>query len=535
MALMITATTKGVFKMYRPQTNIEKKVRKAYEEEIFKNFKVGVYDNKDDITKILNLSFEFYEKILNDHLEKSASIHMLAHTLSEYDNYCELTEKHKKGTASKKEKDFFNEHGSKTKRALKYIAEKIVCHLPNEIKKNPNKTKAKKKYYENLSYCWIAAEEMVSLYMSSLLSFSLFPDDCKLKISENTNYNFIEVECEKITSALNTMSIHEFYSAENDLSQVPPFDPNVQNRYFEEVFKTSFSLDYSSCLYLIQSLIGYFETDKKSTIKSHFFDKRNMISLLASDYSNYNVSEDQIDRILAGFSLSKENLQDRILYKPKQEYRASRRAFFEVKDGEKEIVLFSKSMALEEFDQLVRNVSFRKLPSEWLNLDQQMNTVLANFSNYTGSWFEEYLTEKLHEKGFKFEKSLKKIIADGKTIYVPADVGDIDVLAQVGNCLHIIECKMVQFASEPTGYIDDVDKFITRDKSYRAKFNKKISWVEDNKELIKKHLISKGFEIDSELRIETFMITFFPTITSDLISEFKCIDINKYLCKLSSQ
>lgn len=507
--------------MYRPFEYIERKIRKDYETEMYEKFECAAYSEKKEIGSVLKTAFSFYEKILEDNLKKAASIDMLAFVLSEYENYYEMSIRYKKGELSEQEISFWGEYGSKTKRALKYLSEKIVAKLPNEVGDNIDHQAA-------LSHCWIAAEEMVALYMSSQVGYSLFPEDCQLTIEDRTKYNFMQFKCDKLENAFNSLNLHGFSNNE-ELALSQPFDANIQNEYFGNVFKKLFNIDYSSCLYLIQSLIGYFKVDPSDELKYCYFEKDKMVSCLASDYAEYGLTEEQIVTLLAGFTITKDKLEDRVLYKPKQEYRALRRAFFEVNDNGKNVVLFSKSMALEELSHLIRSVSFRKLPSEWLVLDKQIRLELDKFSNFSGSWFESFLIEKLSESNIKCERSLKKIKINGKNNYIPDTVGDIDVIAQVGNELHIIECKMVQFASEPTGYIDDFDKFVCDKKSYRAKFNKKICWVEKNIDLLKTYLISKGFVFPHDPVIKPVMVTFYPTIVSDFIDEFLCLDVNEYL------
>lgn len=507
--------------MFRPLKEIELKVREEFEREIYRNFELGTYRDKEEIGDILKVSFSFYDFILESFLDKAASIDMLGFILSEYDYYCDLAIKQKKGELSDDESDFWDEYASKSKRALKYLAEKIVTYLPNEVDKNVD-------IHEALSYCFIASEEMVALYMNSQVGYSLFPDDCVLTITGKGGYNFVDFQCDKLTSAYKNLDMHNFRK-KNDLSKISPFDPDIQNKFLGCVFKDNFNLDYSSTLYMIQSLIGYFEADPSESIKSFSFNRDSMIKALANDYNNHAMTEDLVSKILNGFTLSKENLGSRVLYKPKQEYRTLRRAFFEVKTNNGSEILFSKAMALEEFGQIFLSACFKKMPKEWKSLDDRIEKSLAKLSNYTGSWFEEHLMTCLEEKGIKCVRSLKKLKINGNNEYIPESVGDIDILVIVGNTLHVIECKMVQYSSEPTGYIDDMSKFVTNSKSYESKFVKKINWVEENLEKLRLHLKEDGLMIEPDIKIKPFMVTFYPTIASDFIKGFTCIDIAKYL------
>lgn len=506
--------------MFRPSKEIEVSVRKAYEAEIYEKFEIGTFHGKDIVGEILKAGFSYYESLLSTYLEKSASIDMLAFILSEYDSYLELSLKHKKGELKEEESSFWNEYGSKSKRAIKYLAEKIIYHLPNEVSSDFE-------HLEALSYCWIAAEEMVNLYMISEVSYSLFPNDSYVIISERTNYNFIEFKCDKLEKAVGDLDINNFI---RKITNQPPllFDYQKQNEFLGDAFKKHLKLDYSTTLGLIQHLINAFE-ENSSNIRTFSFVRDDMAAALAEDFQKYDVNKDIVLNILSGFSLSKSNLTERVLYKPKQEYRAFGRSLFEVETENGCEILFSKRMASEELTQLIQSVCFRKLPKEWINLGPDVKKSLDKLSNFAGSWFENFLLSFLNERKVQYVKSLKKIKIDGEAEFIPDDVGEIDIIAIVGGSLHLIECKMVQFASEPTRYVDDVAKFIRGEKSYAPKFRRKINWVKENFEKIITHLENVGVDVKNVKDFKPYMVTYYPTIAASLIHDFACLDHLDYI------
>ena len=75
--------------MFRPLKEIELKVREEFEREIYRNFELGTYRDKEEIGDILKVSFSFYDFILESFLDKAASIDMLGFILSEHDYYCD--------------------------------------------------------------------------------------------------------------------------------------------------------------------------------------------------------------------------------------------------------------------------------------------------------------------------------------------------------------------------------------------------------------------------------------------------------------
>ncbi|WP_047517851.1 hypothetical protein [Vibrio harveyi] len=510
--------------MFRPLKKIEKAVRKDYETAIFSKFELGKYVGHEQVGNILNTSFSFYEQLLHKHLTEGASIDMLADVLGEYDYYYELSVRYKSGQLSSEEESFWEEYGKNSKRAIKYLSEQIVNYLPNQTKNNLD-------HRECLSYCLIAAEEMVSSYMSSDCSYSLSPDDCTLEVKDKTNYNFLHFKCDSVSNIIDSLNMNQYFSKRDIyLSQKEvtlPMEHSYQAEILDDIFKQSFNLTYSQSIGVINGLINICKQSSDG-VRYSWFNKENMISALAEDLSELNVTKEQIATIISGFTLSSSNLSQRKIFSPKQEYRALKRAFFEVNTDEGIIVLFSQTMAIESLTQLMLSACFRQFPTEWIEFNKGMSKKLDQLSNSTGKWFEDILAGEYESRGINYAQSLKKIKLNGKNINTPGGVGEIDFLAVVGNELHIVECKFVQFASEPRLYLDDKSKFTKGDKSYSAKFMRKVNWVNENVDAIKEHLNNLGIRTNEIKSTRAIMVTFFPTIAKGLIKEYDCVDFTEY-------
>ena len=76
--------------------------------------------------------------------------------------------------------------------------------------------------------------------------------------------------------------------------------------------------------------------------------------------------------------------------------------------------------------------------------------------------------------------------------------------------------------------MDDKSKFTKGNKSYSAKFMRKVNWVSENIELIKQHLNGLDIPVRKIESIRPYMVTFFPTIAKGLIDEHECIDFIEY-------
>lgn len=510
--------------MFRPLKKVEKKVRKNYQAAIFSKYKQGQYVGREKVGEILKFSFAFYEKILETHLNKIASIELLAYLLSEYDEYFDLSIRHQHGQLTKEEEKFWNEDGNKSKRAIKYILEKIINYLPNEIKDGVE-------FLESLSYCLIAAEEMVSSYMSDDLAYSLSPDDCAIEIKNKTSHNFLEFKPNPITDIINNINSNQYfikrdnYISENGIQL--PLENAYQAKILDDVFLESFNLSYSDSIGVISELISICEP-RAGGVNSCGFNKKSMTLALVEDRKNRNVTKEQIETILNGFCLSSSNLYQRKIFSPKQEYRAFKRGFFEVPTNKGCFILFSKKMALESLVQLQLSACFGQLPTEWLAFNKNIKNKLASLSNSTGKWFEDLLSNEYRSRGINYIQSLKKLKINGENIYIPDGIGEIDFLAIIGSELHVVECKFVQFSSEPRHYLDDKSKFIKGDKSYSEKFIRKINWVSENIDIIKQHLNSLDIPASKIESIRPYIVTFYPTIAKGLIHEHECVDFIEY-------
>lgn len=510
--------------MLRPSQEVERIVRRKYEDAIFSKFSVGKYEGAEQVKNVIDTSFEFYESILNEYLEKSASIDMLAFVLSEYDEYYELSNLYKKGDLSPEKVKFWEENGNKSKRAIKYLSEQLVNFLPNKPEPDIDQR-------ECFFYCLIACEKMVGSYMSSEMAYSLEPNECSLEITERSNYNFVDYKPSEISKVINNLGINDFLIKLHDYINAKnirmPFDCEDQAKYLNCVFNEAFNMTYIESLSILYELVDICE-QKTSEISSVWFNRDKMISALAVDRSSTGILERDISNIISGFSLTSTDLNDRKIFRPKQEYRLFRRAFLDIPSEDGQLIIFSKAMVLESLMQLTIAVCFRKFPTEWLEVNKNISNKLDLISNNTGSWFEKILLDEYDSRNIKYLRSLKKIRINGRNVNIPNCVGEIDFLAVVGNELHIIECKMVQFASEPRHYLDDISKYTRGDKSYSSKFLRKIDWVNSNISDIKVHMKKSGLNVSELTTVVPIMVTFYPTVAKAFIEKHSCVDFIQY-------
>ncbi len=223
--------------------------------------------------------------------------------------------------------------------------------------------------------------------------------------------------------------------------------------------------------------------------------------------------------------------EERRLYKPKQEYRAFRRAFFELIHRTGSHIAFSKEMAQECLFQLIVNTVSKQFPAEWIT--PKIKTALETIANKNGTWFENYVAEKIKEIGYEGEVSLKRLYFDSTNHKIPDDVGEIDYLgySKNENALLVLECKFVKPSYENNLFRDDLSEFVNSKKAYKKKFDKKKKWCKTNVDLISLFLKDKDIidEIKSPKEIHFALITFYPNISHYFIKEYPCVSLTKFI------
>lgn len=246
----------------------------------------------------------------------------------------------------------------------------------------------------------------------------------------------------------------------------------------------------------------------------------------------HNLPEAVVDRIIDGFTLCRDAMisEGRAVWKPKQEYRALRRGFFEVSQQGKKELLFSIVMARESAIHLVNATPFQYLPREWKT--QSVDAALARMNNERGDWFEDVVADNLRTIGFYGRtrwKSVAGVVLP--KVEIPPAVGEIDYIGYSPSerLLLVIETKMVSASTEPKQFRDELTNFLDKPKSYTAKFRKKVEWVREHIEDVCCELrrLSPDQTAIEPHEIGSALVTFFPLHISTRIREWPCITITE--------
>lgn len=512
----------GGIEIYRPHYSSEVKIRIESEYHLRSKFSSGIYSDLQEINKILRHQFEFYSKKIEGTIPKLASCHFMEFVLFEFDQSSLIEEKYKHGQLSEEEGDRWKQISSWFRRAAKYLAERIVLLQPEEAPETP-----KESLTETLDETWIAAEEMVRLYLLSDQTFMIFPDHTTFKVypEESSEFWGLEVHQKSEIQELvkrDTVNRHSVMGADSTFIM----NIGVHEQIIGKAFKETIGASYAEVVKLLAMVIEHSRPSPQG-FPTLFLHRSKLIDTL---HQHAGLTQKTIGTILDGFTIQKADmeLEKRKLWKPKQEYRAFRRGFFEMPHATGTHLAFSKRMALESFNQLVGGFVFRKVPREWRS--KEVDKAISVLSNQAGKWFEDTVEEGLRRIGFVGLKSIRKHI--GRHPYVtriPSDVGEIDFLgySEKENFLLIAECKMVQGGSEGKFFRDDIKEFVTSRKSYLKKYNRKVEWLRNNISAAASSLASTGlYSMSTEpLTIVTAVITHYPTIAQDFIDDYPCVSV----------
>lgn len=500
----------------RPQKHIERKIKKDIKKQIFKRFQSKTYENSIEINEIIKYDMDFYMKILEENILVFEKAELINIALNEYEKAATIVRECKYNYELKLIVDDlgWEKFGPIFRRAMKFVAEKAL--MIDSKGKNLNRHKKE----DALSKIFIAAEEISKLYMNSEAVYNIFPNECILILNENEDIYF-DLKCKddefmkKFNEKINVFSKVKFNIVEEEANIVETFLGTALKEELGVTYKEVTSI-------LINIVFENGEFGAKKILKK---------DLIENIVVKYKITYEQVEKILNGFIINKNNLlsEERKIYKPKQEYRALYRGIFEVEEDGGIYLNWSTGMALENIMLMMDKVKFKYIPKEWRS--KKIDKASESTSNEFGKKFEFLVKEQLENKNIIGDIGFLKRIGD---LQITKEVGEIDYLGiDIKNKKIILgECKYISSGSEPRYWSDDIDKF-TKKNGYIDKFNKKIAFINENFDNVKMNLKRK-FKIkenidDFELR--TVLITYYPTIMELLCEEFEVENLSGFLDK----
>ena len=391
MSVSLNMKFQGI-EIFRPSSIAELEIREASEDHLRCDFKVGRYVGRNEVNPILQHQFKFYERLLDELLPSIASRDFLEFVLYEYEIASKIESLFKDAKLTNAEAQKWLLINKSFRRAAKYLAERTVLVTPSEISRsnNPNLLSIAEK-------AWICAEELVNLYVVSDQTYSIFPDQTYLEILPPGESDYF---CQGLTFELPDIEGRVYLDSKNRDRFIPSpsfiFDANAHEKVIGRAFKESVGVTSIEAFEILSTIIEGALPDPKG-LPIPFVNKRAVIDNCSKLFG---ITKEAVGKVIAGFTISKEEMkrERREIWKPKQEYRAYRRAFFEYPFLSEPHLTFSKGMAKESFILLRKDIIFKKLPPEWIT--PNLKTRLDQLSNEAGNWFESVVESNLKTLGY---------------------------------------------------------------------------------------------------------------------------------------
>lgn len=515
----------GEYRIFRPSYESEFRFRVRLESFVRSQYEVGRYTNPKKINEILNTILSLLDDELKSIIKKLACPGFIDFFLGQYDQSCKIRAIFDQLPFQKQSR--WEMIGPLLRRAIKYIAELAIIYQPTG---NTVNDYSQEELLPLMEDCLICAEQIFSYTNDSDKTFYLFPQDTVLEIFPAGNEIYISVTPSNNyqEDMKRRVDFHRNnYDTTFDLRKIPSYNISLQEKYLNPCFSEEFGVTYFDFLACIKKIIESSVLAPNTFVP--FCQKKMIINEIHRISS---IPKDRIDFILSGFSLSKNTLQIRAPYKPKQEHRASFRAFFEYNWHAGVCLMWSPEMAKEAHITLCDNIAFSNLPIEWRS--KNVEKALSSLNNAVGKWFEDAVASHFLRMGIIGRKGIKSIGTDTHRLSVPSEgVGEIDFIGYLPNekMLIIAECKMVKEGTDPIYWRDSVFEFVTSKKSYMKKFTRKISWIINNYNVVKKALESeRDFPQNLDIeKIATVMITFAPSFAQYYIHDFPCVSLTEFI------
>ncbi|MFA6561676.1 MAG: hypothetical protein WCV00_07175 [Verrucomicrobiia bacterium] len=501
-------------RIVRPTDETTFRLRLEAHNHVLQAFPPARYTETKKVNAILQRAFEFYSVRLGRLLEQLASRDFIQCILLQYDESVRIGHG---DTLVPIEREFWRASGPQFRRALKHLCEKassVALRVDSDL------TQARSvKFFNQALLC---AEEMVNLYHLSETTYSLFPDDIELQLSERF------FDCTLQASRAHLLS-RFVKMVEDDRDNQSKFikgltfdtDPPAQCAVLDPYFYRAFGISFGHFLDFLRHAVDD-PTPDPNGLPIPFINLERFVEA----GSKLGIEPELVRKILMGFTLRKTAMRQegRVMWNPKQKHRALRRAFFEFPHPEGTHLVWSRGMAKESFVWLLSGACFQQLPDEWINDETRVG--LAAVSNACGEWFERVASDNLRNVGFKGQAYNGHVRVGQEVLAIPDSVGQLDFLGynSAERLLLLAEFKMVEEGTEPRFYRDAIAQFVRNKVNYADKFRRKIAWVTENRE----HLAGMFLPGSGSVRLASVMITLYPCFASFFIDDFPCVSITHF-------
>jgi hypothetical protein len=521
--------------VFRPGWEATITLRNEAESHFRAVFRPGVYEGGEAANRALKHHFAFYATRLRHILPAIASRDYIEFVLHQYEQSVVVNDLDNGHRLTKQETEQWQTTGPKLRRALKYLAERTVLLWPPETASVSSDHAQMLLQAEMALLC---AEQLVDLYMTSDKVFSLFPDETVLEVLPEGEFEIFRTRCSHDFTQDFLQRVHRDashrseYVPLNGLHQIP----KLQDSYLANAFCNTIGLSYSDILAVLHVVI-----DQAQPPPTGFKIPFCLRTVIVNEVVRcVGFSRDAVEKALAGFTVSCVGMENegREIYKPKQEYRAYRRGFFEMPHCSGPHLAWSKSMAQESYVVLLKEVAFKQVPPEWRST--QVDVAVSKLGCAVGKWFESLVAENLKKIDIMGLHSIKRMIGTGKVaVRIPDEVGEIDFLgySERDEAIIVAECKYVRGGVEPRFFRDEINAFTKGNSCHMMQLARKTKWVVNEIQTLRTSLAATlGMSgVMRAHRVISVLVSHYPSCASYFWHDAPCVSLTELILDYKGQ
>ncbi|MCO6042662.1 hypothetical protein NG895_01965 [Aeoliella sp. ICT_H6.2] len=514
--------------LFRPRAETEIILRYEAERHLREGYSTGTYSDRAKINEILQYQFGYYHAVISTEMEKLASADLLRCILDQYDKATAIEFEAKANALTYDERKYWSEKGPLIRRSLKHIAELVAAKGLKKHQDTPRPS-----LLLGLETICVCGEMLVHLYILSDQTYGIHPDQTTFKILPEGGeiYWDLAIEHPKQFEDFSRRVTADRNVRDNFLiGKQPNVDTAFQSRILNSICEQELGFSYQTA---VDTLVEI--TDGVQCAPNDFdVPVTSRSSVLDWLRIERGWTAKAAELLLDGFTVlfDRASAEGRQVWKPKREYRPTRRGFLELTHETGHHLAWSRRMARECLLLLRDGTIFQRFPREWRT--SSTNRALGQLQNAAGKWFENEVDRNLQRAGILGRASLKKKIGVGDTsIQIPGDIGEIDFLGYLPNeaLIIVVECKMVDAGHEPSLIRDDISKFAMGDKCYAEQLRRKFDWVQNNIGPISRSLrtIIPNLPAIEPQRVAGALVTLYPTYASYFIPDFPCVSLSELM------
>lgn len=520
----------GGISLCRPTEGQVIRIRELAERHLRAKYEVGFYNKAAEISAIYNHLVVGYEAEFSSAITRVADRGFIEFMFHEYDRTSEIDSLARQRKLPPKEAEWWDREGPFIRRAIKFIIER--CVLTDTTPKSGLK---RHEYRDSFDTIMVCAEMLVKCSAESDHTYYLFPQKFILEIHKPGSEKFLSLHlADQSIRGIVDGKHHKARARKDrqhraDFIKGEPFDNDTvqHDQILGEAFKETVGVSYKMALEMIVTLHNI-ALPAKEGFPIRFVPKSQVLENLSIMFE---VGPSVVEKVLSAFMLTTETMasEPRSFWNPKNEYRAYRRAIFEMHHATGPHLAWSEAMLVEALQLLRWGIAYGNLPSEWKQtpLTESIGTLVT----HGGKWFEQQVARQLRKLGFHPVTSRKGIgIGNSRLDF---ECGELDILAynKTSKTLIIAECKTGLGGSEPKHFRDAMSNYIRKRDSHQVKFTRKISWTQAHMQQLITALNSSK-EIGSNIEPQQVcypMITQYPSFASSFIENFPCVSLSEFV------